>query len=75
VSAANETVGGSSQWSQTYSYDVFGNRWVNLSTGYQLSLLTPTATNHINSPNNRLQMGSTHYDPAGNLDSLLLDRG
>ena len=47
---------------------VFGNRWVNLSTGYQLSLLTPTASNHINSLNNQLQMGSSHYDPAGNLD-------
>jgi len=68
LSVATETVGGSSQWSQTYNYDVFGNRWVNSSTGYQLSLLTPTATNHINSLNNRSQMGSSHYDPAGNLD-------
>ena len=41
---ANEKVSGTQQWNQSYGYDVFGNRWVNASTGYTLSSLTPDVT-------------------------------
>jgi RHS repeat-associated protein len=66
LSSASENSG--ANWSQTYGYDRWGNRWVSASTGYTLSSLTPTLSTHISATNNRLVMGPSHYDLAGNLD-------
>lgn len=52
-------------WSQSYSFDQFGNRWVTSSTGYALSPLTPQSQSAFNATTNRL-VGSL-YDTSGNL--------
>lgn len=52
-------------WSQTYSYDRFGNRW--LSAGMVLdSQLTPQLQSNIDAANNRLTLGQTLYNAQGN---------
>ncbi|MGH9971216.1 MAG: RHS repeat-associated core domain-containing protein, partial [Pyrinomonadaceae bacterium] len=66
IASASENSG--ANWTQTYGYDRWGNRWVSASTGYTLSSLTPTSSGAFNTTNNRLVMGPTHYDLAGNLD-------
>jgi RHS repeat-associated protein len=67
LQTATESVSGTQQWSQSYGYDVFGNRWV---TGYvPNTTLTPTLSSQISATNNRLQMGFSHYDGSGNLDT------
>jgi len=64
---ATESVSGTQQWSQSYGYDVFGNRWV---TGYvPNTTLTPIVSSQISATNNRLVMGFSHYDGSGNLDT------
>jgi RHS repeat-associated protein len=62
LKTANESNG--ANWSQTYGFDRFGNRWVSASTGYTLSPLTPTAAGAFNTANNRLF--ASGYDSAGN---------
>jgi RHS repeat-associated protein len=60
------TAGEGAAWTQSYGYDIFGNRWV---SGYvPNTALTPTASNHISATNNRLVMGLSRYDGSGNLD-------
>ena len=65
LSSANENSG--ANWSQTYGYDRFGNRWVSASTGYTLSSLTPTSGGAFNTGSNRLF--ASGYDTAGNQTS------
>jgi len=65
LSSAGET-GGSSEWSQTYGYDAYGNRWVITSPGYTLSTFTPTTPSFYDTYNRlNLTVGS-NYDNAGN---------
>ena len=53
-------------WSQTYGYDRFGNRWV--SAGYiPQARSTPVAASHFDPATNRLLLGSSQFDFAGNL--------
>ncbi|MEK6322106.1 MAG: RHS repeat-associated core domain-containing protein [Acidobacteriota bacterium] len=70
LKTANESSG--TNWSQTYGYDRWGNRWVSASTGYTLSSLTPTASGAFNTANNRLF--ASGYDTAGNQTSDLQGR-
>jgi RHS repeat-associated protein len=63
--SASENSG--ANWSQSYGYDRFGNRWVSASTGYTLSSLTPQSQSAFNAGNNRLV--SSGYDVAGNQTS------
>jgi RHS repeat-associated protein len=62
LSSANENNG--TDWSQTYGYDRYGNRWVSASTGYNLSPLTPTGSGAFSASNNKLI--ASGYDNAGN---------
>ncbi len=64
---ASVTESGSSPWSQTFGYDVAGNRW--LQTGTQFDSSTP-ATGSINpfDANNHLN-GAAYADGRGNLTS------
>jgi RHS repeat-associated protein len=54
----------SGAWSQSYSYDRYGNRAVTSSSGYPLSPLTPTALAAYSAATNRLNANG--YDGAGN---------
>ena len=65
LSSASENSG--ANWSQTYGFDRYGNRWVSASTGYTLSTLTPTNSGAFNTANNRLF--ASGYDFAGNQTS------
>ena len=69
---------GSTNWSQTYKYDVngnantsLGNRYVSATSGLSLlpSSFTPTANTNFNSSNQLIIQGST-YDRAGNLKTM-----
>lgn len=62
LQTASENSG--ANWSQTYGYDRYGNRWVSASTGYTLSSLTPQSSNAFNTANNKLI--ASQYDNAGN---------
>jgi RHS repeat-associated protein len=62
LKTANESSG--ANWSQTYGFDRWGNRWVSASSGYTLSSLTPTTGGAFNTGNNRMFAGG--YDLAGN---------
>jgi RHS repeat-associated protein len=70
---ANEASG--STWSQTYGYDVFGNRWV-VTPGSYLpnSSFTPTGTatssGNFTSPTNQLALNGSTYDFAGNQTAI-----
>jgi YD repeat-containing protein len=56
--------GGSSEWSQSYGYDAYGNRWV--SGGYiQDSAFTPQAQSNFDA-GNHLLIQNTAFDNAGN---------
>lgn len=61
LGSASES-GGTNEWSQTYGYDAYGNRWV---TGTTLSSFTPMAQSNFNSSNQLMIQGSS-YDAAGN---------
>jgi RHS repeat-associated protein len=61
---ASASENGGANWSQSYGYDRWGNRWVSASTGYTLSSLTPTGSGAFNTANNRLF--ASGYDNAGN---------
>jgi RHS repeat-associated protein len=60
LTSASET----GAWSQTYTYDQWGNRAVSASSGYVLSPLTPTLLSQYNVGMNRLN--ANLYDGAGN---------
>jgi RHS repeat-associated protein len=65
LTSAAET-GGSSEWSQSYGYDAYGNRWVSASSGYTLSSFTPTTSSFFDAYNRlNLTVGSA-YDNPGN---------
>jgi RHS repeat-associated protein len=70
LSSASENSG--ANWSQTYGYDRWGNRWVSASSGYTLSGLTPTSGGAFNTANNRIFASS--YDFSGNQTSDALGR-
>jgi RHS repeat-associated protein len=65
LSSASENTG--ANWSQTYGFDRYGNRWVSASTGYTLSTLTPINSGAFNTATNRLF--ASGYDFAGNQTS------
>ena len=62
-----EKLGATPQWSQTYSYDHFGNRWVSGATGHTLHAATPISQSAIQATTNRLTGTGITYDNAGNL--------
>jgi len=65
LTSAAET-GGTSEWSQSYGYDPYGNRWVSASTGLTVSGFTPTTSSFYDTYNRlNLTVGSA-YDNAGN---------
>jgi YD repeat-containing protein len=61
-----ETNNGSTTWSRTFSYDVYGNIWVSAFGGISPNALTPTVQSAYNTKN---QLVSSGYDPAGNQSS------
>ena len=64
---SGEKTGATTNWSENFQYDSFGNRWVPSSSGIVLSGLTPT-TDYYNSATNRLLLtnGYFNYDSNGN---------
>ena len=67
LATAEEKLGGVPQWSRTYDYDHFGNRWVDGATGHTLHFATPTLQTDIDATTNRLTGTGITYDNAGNL--------
>ena len=67
LATAEEKLGGVPQWSRTYDYDHFGNRWVDGHTGHTLHFATPTLQTDIDATTNRLTGTGITYDNAGNL--------
>src|SRR5690606_1395656 len=69
LASATETKGGSAQWSRSYSYDHFGNRWIGGATGHTLHSATRTSSAAIEAATNRLASSATGavYDNAGNM--------
>jgi RHS repeat-associated protein len=66
LATANESSSGA-PWSQTYSYDRFGNRAVTAGSEHGPNpIWTPTALSHFDASTNRL-VGLSEYDAAGNL--------
>ena len=53
LNAATEKAGSSTVWSETFNYDIYGNRWVPSSSGISLSALTVTSDAY-----------NTHHEPA-----------
>lgn len=70
LSSASENSG--ANWSQSYGFDRWGNRWVSASPGFTLSGLTPTSSGAFNTANNRLF--ASGYDNAGNQTGDALSR-
>ncbi len=65
--AQEQPTGGSANWSQSYGYDVLGNRWVSSNTGLpNLSLETPVASSWYSTtlPN---RYAAWTYDNTGNV--------
>jgi len=67
LATATETLDGTTQWSRTFSYDHFGNRWISGATGHTLHMATPTSLTTIQAATNRLTGSGITYDNAGNL--------
>jgi hypothetical protein len=68
LASVTETKGGSAQWSRSYSYDHFGNRWISRFTGHTLHSATPTSSAAIEATTNRLASTTgAVYDDAGNM--------
>ncbi len=58
-------IAGGAQWSQTNSFDRYGNRWIS-SSSLPLPALTPTAQADFDAASNRLTGGLNLYSLAGN---------
>ncbi len=65
LSVTKETSGSNTIWSETFNYDIYGNRWVPSSSGIPLSPLTVTS-NSYSSTTNQLTPNNFGYDTAGN---------
>ena len=57
-------------WSETYGYDIYGNRYVPTITGLSISSLTPRLVTNINSATNQLNGTNNGDDPAGNQTTM-----
>ena len=67
LTEATERRSGTPTWSQTYQYDVYGNRAVTAGRNHgSHQALTPSALTSFNASTNRL-LGGAAYDGAGNL--------
>ena len=67
LTGATERRSGTPTWSQTYQYDVYGNRAVTAGRDHgSHEALTPAALTSFNASSNRL-LGGAGYDGAGNL--------
>ncbi|MGH8244958.1 MAG: RHS repeat-associated core domain-containing protein, partial [Gammaproteobacteria bacterium] len=66
LKTAGET--GNGAWSQTYEYDQYGNRWLNIAASYGISISghTPTGSNWYDAATNRMAVFTGfQYDPGG----------
>jgi hypothetical protein len=66
LNVATEKTSTTTNWSETFNYDQFGNRWVNPSTGISLSPLTPIVQTAYSATTNHLTLSNFGYDPDGN---------
>ncbi len=67
LATSAEKLSGVTQWTRSYSYDHFGNRWISGATGHTLHMATPTSPSAIQASTNRLTGAGIVYDNAGNL--------
>lgn len=67
LASATETKSAVTQWSRSYGYDHFGNRWISGATGHTLHMATPTSSAAIQATTNRLTGTGIAYDNAGNM--------
>jgi RHS repeat-associated protein len=63
---ASESVSGVSKWTQTFGYDVYGNRTSLTNTGTDAGWLPPPSAPSVNAANNRFTSPFV-YDQAGNV--------
>ncbi len=69
-SATEKNSGGTTTWSETFGYDIYGNRWVSATTPAGLeTAFTPTASSNFNSSNRLLNNGAL-YDLSGNQTTI-----
>jgi RHS repeat-associated protein len=70
ATATEKNSGGTTTWSETYGYDIYGNRWVSATTPAGLeTAFTPTASSNFNSSNRLLNNGAL-YDLSGNQTTI-----
>jgi len=70
ATATEKNSGGTTTWSETYGYDIYGNRWVSATTPTGLeTAFTPTASSNFNSSNRLLNNGAL-YDLSGNQTTI-----
>ena len=70
ASATEKNSGGTTTWSETFGYDIYGNRWVSATTPSGLeTAFTPTASSNFNSSNRLLNNGAL-YDLSGNQTTI-----
>jgi RHS repeat-associated protein len=70
LSTSTEKTSATTNWSENFNYDSFGNRWVLPNpVGISLSAWTVTA-NYYNSSTNRLTFNNFGYDNAGNQTTI-----
>ncbi len=62
LATAAEKLSGATQWTRSYSYDHFGNRWISGATGHTLHMATPTSQSAIQASTNRLTGAGIVYD-------------
>jgi uncharacterized protein RhaS with RHS repeats len=66
LNVATEKTSVTTNWSETFNYDQFGNRWVNPSTGLALSPLTPIVQTAYSATTNHVTLSNFGYDADGN---------
>ncbi len=70
ATATEKNSGGTTTWSETFSYDIYGNRWVSATTPAGLeTAFTPTTSSNFNSANLLLTNGAL-YDLSGNQTTI-----
>jgi RHS repeat-associated protein len=70
IYTSTEKTGATTNWSESFNYDSFGNRWVSPNpVGISLSAWTVTA-DYYNSLTNRLTFNNFGYDNAGNQTTI-----
>jgi RHS repeat-associated protein len=69
TAATEQNSGGPVTWTQSYSYDTYGNRWVSANSGVSLSPFTAVANSNFDAANH-LYINGAGYDNTGNQTAI-----